>query len=539
MKITVFSEGESERAFEFEGTADVVVGRDDACSISLADPKVSRRHARFFSRNNCVLVEDLGSANGIRVNGLKVQELALEEGDKISLGGTVLVIFGIPRARPGQQANRMVRVSKSQTVVLSLLPHDRAGVVADAAKPDELEALREDRRSLRVIHEISQVLAGQLRFEECLHSIVGILREFCEADTACVLERGQEGEEWAVRAFTTLTAPDAQMQISETIIQRSVDEGVAILCRDPLTDERFQRSHSMMVEGVTSAICSPMRFDGGFNGVLFLDRRNRQDVFTEKEMRLATTVASIVGLLLDKARMDQAARQRERLAVIGEVVSNLAHYAGTVISGMDLGLSTLRMAMDRRDYERVPEYVRAFELQNNRLSELVLNMLSYSRDQVPICERVRISRVIEEVVGPLRDGLAATGVSLVVDCRPPEVEIWAEESSVRRVLLNLLMNSVAAVQGPTRGAKEIRISVEPRDKGWVQIRFRDTGMGIAPDNLDKVFDIFVSSKGDKGTGLGLAVVKKVIAEHGGEVQVASEPGAWTEFSILLPAPQGA
>lgn len=314
MKITILSEGKNGRVFDFESTAEVVVGRDEQCAISLSDPKVSRRHARFFSRNNRVLVEDLGSANGIRVSGLKVQEMALEEGDNVALGGTVLGITGLPPVRPGQSGNRMVRVAKrTQTVVLSVLPHDKAGMMVDGAAVDELESLREDHRSLRVIHEVSRVLAGQLGPEESLYTVVGILREYSEADTACILVRSTESEEWEARAFRTLTAPDAQMQISETIVRQSVEEGVAILCRDPLTDERFQGSVSMMVEGVTSAICAPIRFNAGFNGVLFLDRRNRPTVFTDKELRLVTTVANILGLLLDKDRMDQEVRRSDQL----------------------------------------------------------------------------------------------------------------------------------------------------------------------------------------------------------------------------------
>ncbi len=314
MKITILSDGADGRVFDFNASAEVVVGRDEQCDINLADPKISRRHARFFSRNNRLLVEDLGSANGIRVNGLKVKEMALEEGDKVALGSTLLGLSGMPPARPGQSVNRMVRVAKrTQTVVLSVLPYDQASVMVSGTSADELESLREDHRSLRVLHEISRVLAGQTGTDESLHTVAGILRECSEADTACVLVRSKDDDEWTVRAFRTLAVPDAQMEISETIIRQSLDEGVAILCRDPLTDERFQGSASLMVEGVTSAICAPIRFDAGFNGVLFMDRRNRQAVFTDKELRLVTTVANILGLLLDKDRMEQEVRQRERL----------------------------------------------------------------------------------------------------------------------------------------------------------------------------------------------------------------------------------
>jgi signal transduction histidine kinase len=272
--------------------------------------------------------------------------------------------------------------------------------------------------------------------------------------------------------------------------------------------------------------------------VLFLDRRNRPDVFTEKELRLATTVANLVGLLLDKDRMDHGARQRERLAVISEVVATLAHHAKDLMEGMNSGLSALKAVAAQRQFEKLPEQVRVFETRNDRLSDVVSNMLSYAKEWTPVYTRVNLGRVLEASASTVRGRLAELGVSLTVDCRPPEIEVWAEEAALQRVFLNLLMNSLEALQGETKGSKEIRVTVEPRDKSWVEIRFRDTGTGIAPDDLGKVFDVFFSKNVANGTGLGLAVVKKIITEHGGEVKVASEPGAWTEFSILLTAPQG-
>lgn len=540
MKIEIVGGAEKGRVFEFENASEVLIGRDEQCAVSLADPKVSRRHARIVPRDNQLLIEDLGSANGIRINGLKAYNLALEDGDKVVLGDSVLLFSGLPPGPANRRASRMVRVAdRTRTVVLSIVPQHKADILAHSTPPDELEGLRADHQSLRAISEISQVLASQRGSEESVHAVVGILRESCEADTACVLTRGKEEKGWTVRAVRTRTVPEAEMQISETIIRQSLDEGVAILCRDPIKDERFQGSVSIMVEGVTSAICSPLRFDGGFNGVLFLDRRKRQDVFTERELRLTATVANILGLILDRDRIEQESRERERLAVIGEVVANLAHHAKNVIAGLNFGLSNLKTATSRQDYEKLPQYLQLFETQYGRLSELVLNMLSYSKERTPIYGRVVVGRLVDDVALPFRERLTQAGMSLVVDCQPPGLAVWAEESALHRAFLNLLLNSMDALQETGDRPKEIRVTASSGKNGRVEIRFRDTGVGIEADDVEKVFDVFFSRKGAKGTGLGLAVVKKVITEHGGEVSVTSESGSWTEFVVTLPAPEDA
>jgi signal transduction histidine kinase/pSer/pThr/pTyr-binding forkhead associated (FHA) protein len=540
MKIEIVDGVEKGRVFRFENTAEVTIGRDDQCDVSLADPKVSRRHARIAPREGHLLIEDLGSSNGIRINGLKIHNLVLEEGDKIMLGDAVLIVTGLPPGKPDQRASRMVRVSdRTRTVVLSILPQHKADILGQSPAPEELDALRADHQSLRAISEISQALAGQRGTEETVHAVVGILRTSCEADTACVLTRSKGDKDWTVRAVRTRMAPEAEMQISETIIQQSLDEGVAILCRDPFKDDRFRGSVSIVAEGITSAISSPMRFDGGFNGVLFLDRRNRPDVFTERDLRLTATVANLLGLLLDRDRVEAEARQRARLAVIGEVVANLAHHAKNVIAGLNFGLSNLKSALARKDYDRLPQYVQLFEQQHGRLSEVVLNMLSYSKDRTPVYGTVQVKRMIDSIAQPFGDRLKDQGVALVVDCRPGDIAVWAEEAALHRAILNLFVNSLDALQASKGAAKEIRITAAPHDTDQVDIRFRDTGVGIAVEDMDKVFDIFFSKKGANGTGLGLAVVKKVVTEHGGDVQVTSEPGAWTEFRIRLPTPPAA
>jgi signal transduction histidine kinase len=254
----------------------------------------------------------------------------------------------------------------------------------------------------------------------------------------------------------------------------------------------------------------------------------------ERDLRLTATVANLLGLLLEKEQAESEARQRERLAVIGEVVANLAHHAKNIIASLRFGLGTLKLAVSRGHTEKLVQYVSMIETQQGRLSDLVLNMLSYSKERIPLRQQVGLQALIEEVTGPFRAQLEETGVTLVTTCEPPDLEVWAEPAALHRAFLNLLVNAIDALQSDTGREKAIRVAAERVDGRRVSVWFRDTGCGIPSAERERIFDVFYSTKGARGTGLGLAVVRKVILEHGGTISVDSAVDAGTEFTILFP-----
>lgn len=536
MKLEIVTGPAQGRSFEFAPGAEVVIGRDPSCQLRLADPKVSRRHARLTTIDDRVSVEDMGSANGVRLNGQRGARFPIREGDRLTVGDTTLAIHGVPvSAGPAPAAPRIRVDDASRTVVLFTMPSDEANLLARRTSSQLTEELRAENRYLRTLGEISRVLASHPSAQKALDDVLAVLRAAQDSDTACVLTRAAAGRDWDVRAMSVAGegAEGAPVQVSLTIVQRAIDEGIAIIARDPLTDGRFQGSRSILVEGVSSAVCAPIRMGGVFNAVLFLDRRRRSDVFMERDLQLAATVANLLGLLLEKEQAESEARQRERLAVIGEVVASLAHHGKNIIASLKFGLSTLKLALSRGETDKVPQYLDLIETQQGRLSDLVLNMLSYSKERTPQRERVRLAALIEDVVNPFRSRPGETPVTFVTACDPPDLEVWAEEAALHRAFLNLTVNALDALTARTEGLRELRVAAQ-RDTDGVVVRFRDTGCGIPPHERDRIFDVFYSTKGARGTGLGLAVVKKVITEHGGCVSVDSEPNAWTEFTVRLP-----
>jgi two-component system, NtrC family, sensor kinase len=254
------------------------------------------------------------------------------------------------------------------------------------------------------------------------------------------------------------------------------------------------------------------------------------------DLRFVATVGNLLGLLIEREQLQIAARQRERLATIGEVMAGMAHGIKNIITGLRFSVTNLRLHLQQGAMEKAVECVDHVANQERRISELMLDMLSYAKERQPVRELVDVKSVLEGVVTPYRHDLETKGIHLGIEADPATPSAWAEAKSLQRVFLNLLTNAIDAIEAKgTSDTREIRITMGPGQGGaGVEIRFRDTGTGIPAAARAKVFDAFFSTKGSSGTGFGLAVSQKLVQEHGGRITVDSAEGAWTEFRVTLP-----
>jgi two-component system, NtrC family, sensor kinase len=531
MKLEVVAGPDRGKVFEFDETAEVFVGRDPSVTMHLADDQCSRRHARLYSDGDRVCIEDLDSTNGLRVNGRLNRGTALCPGDEIGVGKTTFRVFGVP----GSPGATLVAMRDTSDTVLFALPHAEADLLGGGDTGPTRELMGEQ-RILRELCEISSEVAGTHVVQTSLDHIVARVHELLQADTTCILSQGDAGEEWDVRAAWGGGGGEDGITVSRTIAGQAMRDGVAILSSDPLDDVRFAPSDSIVAHNLASAICSPIKVDDVFVGVLFLDRRRERPPFRQIDLRFAATVGNLVGVLLENERLQFEAQRQQRLATIGEVMAGVAHYAKNIIQGLRISVATLRMAAETNKLDRMPDCIESVMSQERRISALVMDMLGYSKDRQPVRVSVEIPVLLEELAAPYRGELETLGTELRIEVGPDCPLIHADEQSLHRVFLNLLTNAMDALGDVDQDReKRIAVTATPASDGdGVEIRFRDTGMGIPRAKLDKIFDVFYSTKGSGGTGLGLAVVRKIVREHGGDVTVESCEGEWTEFTVRLP-----
>jgi signal transduction histidine kinase/pSer/pThr/pTyr-binding forkhead associated (FHA) protein len=536
MKIEIIEGADQGEILKLGDHREYIIGRDRKCDICISDSKSSRRHARIFPEENRMMVEDLNSTNGVFLNGKTIFKEALNENDEILIGDTVLLVTDLGESDSSSSSSLHIHDAGSSTVIVSTMPHNEADLLSGKPSTREIDELVQENSILRKVCEISQIVATNRENQDLFKVILDTLQQTLSSDTACILIWSEQEQDWIIRAMSSSMEPQESVRVSRTIIKQALDEGVAILSTNPLTDGRFDPSMSIIAEGVSSAICSPLKIENRYLGVLFFDRRNREEFFTTLELRLAASVANILGLFMEKEKLEQEARRKQRLAVIGEVIAGLAHYTKNIITGLRFSINALEIIIQKKQYGSIEKCLRSISLQERRISELVLNMLSYSKDRVPSPARVDVRSVLEDVVEPYRSHIEENGITVAVHAPERPVILLAEESAMHRTFLNLLMNAVDSFKNKKiERDKRIDIHVEPDSAGKsVDIRFRDNGCGISTEKLKKIFTVFYSTKGSEGTGLGLAVVHKIVNEHGGAVTVDSVLNEWTEFKITMP-----
>jgi signal transduction histidine kinase len=221
----------------------------------------------------------------------------------------------------------------------------------------------------------------------------------------------------------------------------------------------------------------------------------------------------------------------ERLATVGRMAAQITHEIRNPLASMGLYVELLgdELPAQAKDGE-ARRLVTAIGREIDRLSEITENYLRFVRLPRPKREREDLGSLVTAVVEFARAELAMAGVTLEVQVEPGLAEVAADENQIRQALLNLVRNAKEAM---TEGGR-LQVSVTAGAPGQLRIAMADTGPGIAPEHLANIFDPFFSTK-EKGTGLGLALVQQIVAEHGGRIEVASGPRGGTVFAINLPA----
>lgn len=221
----------------------------------------------------------------------------------------------------------------------------------------------------------------------------------------------------------------------------------------------------------------------------------------------------------------------ERLATVGKVAAQITHEIRNPLASIGLYAELLGDEMGEGDDKaEARRLLQAVSGEIDRLSEITESYLRFVRLPKPKLEREDPAQMVLSVTEFARAELRQAGIELTVDVAQDLPEIDADENQLRQALLNLIRNAKEAM--PEGG--RLRVELARREKEVV-LRVSDTGAGIPADAQARIFEPFFSTK-TKGTGLGLALVRQIVDEHGGQIDVASVPGAGTTFVLSFPVP---
>jgi two-component system, sporulation sensor kinase E len=218
----------------------------------------------------------------------------------------------------------------------------------------------------------------------------------------------------------------------------------------------------------------------------------------------------------------------DRLAAMGELTAGVAH---EVRNPLGIIRASVQLLEDSKgDADRIREASGVIKQEIDRLDKVIKALLDFGRPSQPTLRRVDVNEVLSEVVLFTRKFASRGGVEIVEEFGAPLPRVEADPDQVKQIAVNLISNAVQAME-ETGGT--VTVSTRAAD-GYVQLVFTDDGPGMRPEMLGRLFDPFYSTR-DQGTGLGLTIVHRIVDEHDGHIEVESEPGRGTTFTVSLPA----
>jgi two-component system NtrC family sensor kinase len=223
--------------------------------------------------------------------------------------------------------------------------------------------------------------------------------------------------------------------------------------------------------------------------------------------------------------MQRQLTQFERMAAAGQLAAQFAHEVGTPLNLISGHVQLLRA---RATNDNVVNRLDVIAEQIERITKIVRSMLDSTRRPLPKFEILDLNAVIHQIVEAVQPTLAARKVDLITDIARHKLMVKADQDQIQQVFINLINNSLDAMPDGGR----LFIASQSEDSSAL-IELSDNGEGIAQDKMEHIFDPLFSTKRERGTGLGLTIVKQIIYEHGGDINVFSEVGKGTTFQIKL------
>jgi signal transduction histidine kinase len=530
-------------------------GRGPDNDIRILDKGVSRHHGKFVKGNDQLFVVDLNSLQGVFVDGEKIEpehDVELTKDSSIGIGKTVLSFQPeLPQQKTSQpHPLYLQRKLFDTTTPLSVQGGTKSYV-----------------RNLELLLKVSNIFAQSLDIDELLSEVIDqIFNHLQKIDRGAILLLDQETG--ALKEAASKTRMDdkeglfSKINYSRTIVNRSIKEAKPVMMSDTSNMDKATLSNSIESMHIMSIMCVPLKYKDKIRGVIYVDSLGLVEGFRKDDLQLLTGLSNTAAIAIENARLYDALKQelaeRERaekekaqleaqfqhaqkMEALGTLASGIAHNFNNILMGIQGYASLMLMDIDsvHPHYKRL----KGIEQQVQSGSNLTKQLLGYAREGRYEVKTININDVLKET----SDTFAMTKKDISVHLALAEDLnlIKADQGQLRQTLLNLYVNAADAMpRGGDLFLKSLNVTdldmkgkpYTPKPGNYVLLTITDTGTGMDNKTMERIFDPFFTTKGmSKGTGLGLASVYGIVKAHGGYIDVDSQKGHGTTFSIYLPA----
>jgi len=387
-----------------------------------------------------------------------------------------------------------------------------------------------DTRNVALLLETVHAYDSSKDIGEYLDRVVDMIVGMTGADRGILLLRDEEPQARVVAARDRDGQTIVQLtQFSHSIPRKVLETGESICLVDTLDGDVPNLGKSVRALDLKTVMCVPILGRKGPTGVMYVDSRFKTREFSEADLRFFEAICHQAALAIEQARLTRYVVETEGLAAIGEVTKRLIAELSTpakVLQGSAAMLSSFELGAD--DVKRIGAEVETFV-------QDIFSMLSSAEEYASAGEPLKTNRLDAEdfmraVLMRLSPVMQEQGVEIFVGAQN-KVSLELDAGQMDRALGAVVRNAVEAM--PDGGTLTARIRV--LDDEGVAIQLQDTGCGMAPDYLERMFEPFETHGKQHHVGLGLSTARAIVERHGGTIEAASEVGEGTSVTIVLPA----
>ncbi len=515
----------------------LAIGRAPECDIVINDPSISREHAEIEQRNSTYYIRDLDSKNGVIVNKETVLECSLHNDDRIRLGETEIVFSVLHQKRTTPSENLMVKVEDvpltSEILEQHIQPETGNQAIDKAASSDSyIEQLN---ARIRIHLELDELLRdSSLTLDDLLYQILAYIIKEVSFDIGSIFIKDSLRETLVPRAiYRNPDSDESSARISRTIINACYDNSTAVISADASRDPRFRESESIAKYEIHSVMCIPLIGRESSPGVLYICGKEPEEPYSEKDLNFLLAISREITLGVENFILRENMKRQERMASIGVTIAGLSHYLKNILLVAEGSFSLLEDAVQEESIEKIKKFWSSLKDNNQKLTELIQDMLLYARAKPSVYSRENINVLLQQISRTLEPRLNKNNISLSLDLDESIGMCWLDAHGLYRSLLNLIINAIESFEDEHDGDILLTSEIDPENNNLL-LTVQDNGSGIDPEDLPHIYEPFFSTKSGKGTGLGLALTKRLVKEWGGTLECDSKPGVGTTFIFRLP-----
>ena len=406
----------------------------------------------------------------------------------------------------------------------------------------------------RALNQLGRELTHVLQVEQLGALLMTALESSRRATASALLIREPIAEHFELVASFGPAAPEklgvAQMQ---PIFEQLAEEPSLVLDEVALGAQEARRGGNAraarrfgrvlataeLLGDFRRGVILPLRSEGqGISGLLLIADDRVADAYSADEVILLEDLALKASVVLENSRQHRELQARDRLAVLGRMAAGLAHEVKNPLGAIKGAAQLLNDAPRAADDEVEKEFVSIILEEVDRLDRVVGSVLNYARPARASIGPVDVGNVVVRTAKILE--AESPECALVTRIAPHLPTIRLDAEQLRQVLINLIRNAIQAMSGKGEVLISAQLSSALPEQGalqqppdWLVITVTDTGSGISPEIRKNLFVPFVTTK-DRGSGLGLAISQRIVEEMAGRIEVESQPGLGSTFSVFLP-----